>query len=987
MVAPIADSPTSTRISTPYRRDRWARLRRHATVNTSILWRIHLMGELRVVGPDRVVAQFRTQKTGLLLALLACHAPHALTRHRAIHALWPEADLVKGSQNLRQALASLRRQFEPAGVARGSVIQGDQEQLGLNLDVVAIDVLDFERSVAAVPNDSGPERLEGLLEAAALFTGVLLPGHDDDWLTSRRDQLNRGFRTLALDLLKEARAQGVPEMAIPAMEAADRTDLEAETIQLELVRLYCDLGRRADGTAAYQRIARRYLELLEDEVPVRLAALAREFRLDHRRPPRPAGLAAAGASPRTPAPATTTTRARLSPSLPPRLTRYFGRTEELLKLREWLTDGRYRLVTITGTGGAGKTRLATEIAHQLADSADRRVHFAGLADLLDASLTASTVLRLLRTGQPAGHDPVTELTLELAGPSTILVLDNMEQLGEAGALFVQTLLQRVPNLTCLVTSRLLLGVPGERVLDLAPLAVPDEGWSLERVAETECARLYFDRAQSARPDFAISASNYRAIGELCRRLEGLPLAIELAAARARTMGPAQVLEHLNQSGVIEARSGSGIADRHRTLEAAIDWSVNLLHPELRMFFLRLSVFRGGWSLQAAAAVGLPEAHDNEPSLRALDFLGQLRSHSLIAGADGGSDMRFTALDSIREYGKARLPSLDPEAWARHARYYCEFAETVEEHLQRAEQPLWLDRVEREHSNLRAAVQWCLEDPSRTELALRIVGPTWRYWHLRGHLEEGSRLLASALSSDANADAPLLARARALNAAGNLDWLSGRLDGAENHFLHALAEFQQLGDALGECHVFTNLGTVASLRQQPDRAEQYYLTAITNLRRLAESVHLANALANFGCALIGMERLGEAEQLLLEAGGIHRRQGNQGDEAAALGNLAEVFERTHRDAEALGLRLRTMRLFWEVGDLRSCIQECADIGGILSRQGRAQIAHDAAAVREVLARLVDAGQGPNMLDLESRAWLERELELLFATNPDPIENAT
>ena len=301
-----------------------------------------------------------------------------------------------------------------------------------------------------------------------------------------------------------------------------------------------------------------------------------------------------------------------------------------------------RLVTLTGLGGAGKTRLAIEVAERLVEPFAGAVWFAPLADITDPRLLADTILDSLRLVRSPQQEPLEQVIEALSRQPSLLILDNFEQMVEGGAALVQTLLSRVPTLTVLVTSRQLLGLAGEEEFVVPPLLTPNGGETAAQLSLYDSVQLFVDRAQAAMPHFQVTSGNAPAVAELCHRLEGLPLAIELAAARALVLTPAQMLKQLEQRfGFLVSRKRDA-TERHKTLEAAIEWSYRLLTPELQRFFARLSVFRGGWTAEAAEAVC------EEPL--ALDYLAQLRECSLVLAEETrGGRMRFRMLESLREY--------------------------------------------------------------------------------------------------------------------------------------------------------------------------------------------------------------------------------------------------------------------------------------------------------------------------------------------------
>jgi predicted ATPase len=430
-------------------------------------------------------------------------------------------------------------------------------------------------------------------------------------------------------------------------------------------------------------------------------------------------------------------------NLPVQFTRFFGRQEELARLSHMLLlPQQTRLVTITGTGGTGKTRLALEVAARLTSSLEGAVWFVELEDLRDTSLIADTVMGALhaaRSPDKAPADVVAEALSAYASP--LLILDNFEHLVEEGALFVQTLLARVPSLRCLVTSRQVLGLAGEREFALGPLPTPNGMHSLESLSLFESVQLFVERAQAVRPDFQITTATAPAVAQLCDALEGIPLAIELAAARAQVMTPSQMLSQIGHRFDFLVGRRRGASERQRTLRATLDWSYRLLSPDLQRFFSSLSVFRGGWTAEAAEAVC------KEPL--ALDYLAQLRECSLVMTKEDAAEIRFRMLETLREYGRERLTELGEkeETQRRHVHYHLALADEYGATYNSPEFAARLHRLETEHDNLRAALTWCKDKatPDSVETGLRLAAALRMFWDLRGYWSEGRMHLTQMLS--------------------------------------------------------------------------------------------------------------------------------------------------------------------------------------------------------------------------------------------------
>ncbi|HEX8958725.1 MAG TPA: BTAD domain-containing putative transcriptional regulator, partial [Solirubrobacterales bacterium] len=425
--------------------------------------------------------------------------------------------------------------------------------------------------------------------------------------------------------------------------------------------------------------------------------------------------------------------------LPLQLTRFFGREKEIERIERLLKQDGARIVTLTGPGGTGKTRLAIEAAGRLLDHFDGAVWFVAAADLSDASVLPDAIHDAMRLPRSGGGDPLAEVVEALSHQPALLILDNLEQVVDGGAEAVRELAARLPSLAVIATSRQVLGVDGEREFVVDPLPVPSGPVSAERLGLYESVRLFVDRAQAVKPDFQVTNGNAPAVAELCVRLEGIPLAIELAAARASVLSPTQMLYQLGNRFEFLVSRRRGVAERQRTLRAAVDWSYRLLSPDLQRFFARLSVFRGGCTVESAESVC------EEPL--ALDALAQLRESSLVLTETCPTcgRMRFRLLETLREYAWGRLSAEEQsEIERRHAAHFDELAEQAEPYLTGPDQATWLAHLDAEHDNLRAALGWA-DRSGEAEMRLRLAGSLWRFWSVRGYFAQGRRALEDALA--------------------------------------------------------------------------------------------------------------------------------------------------------------------------------------------------------------------------------------------------
>ena len=459
-------------------------------------------------------------------------------------------------------------------------------------------------------------------------------------------------------------------------------------------------------------------------------------------------------------------------NLPQQLTSFVGRDEVSAAVA---LLGRTRLLTLTGPGGTGKTRLSLAVASEVTAANPGGVWFVPLAAVTEPELIASSIATAVGLLAPA-RTPLQRVIEHFGDRTALIVLDNFEQV-VAGATVVAEILRGAPKLRMIVSSRAPLRIAGEQEFAVPPLPVPAAGATdLDEIAGAEAVRLFLERAMAVRQGFTLTADNAAAVAEIVRRLDGLPLAIELAAARVRILTPSAMVARLNDRLSLLSAGGRDLPERQRTLRGAIDWSHDLLDSDSRRLFARLSVFQGGGTFATAEAVcGSDDA--GTPDLDVLAGLEMLAEQSLIRILDDRhGDGRFVMLETIREYAAERLADAGEAVVSafrhRHATAYLELAEAAAATLNSADRGIVLDRLEDDHDNLRTAIVHAI-DTADCEQAAGLLRALFRFWHMRGHLVEGRARTAAVLEMPAWTDAPSLSRLRALEVAGGLALLGGR----------------------------------------------------------------------------------------------------------------------------------------------------------------------------------------------------------------------
>ncbi|MBI3970509.1 MAG: tetratricopeptide repeat protein [Chloroflexi bacterium] len=713
-------------------------------------------------------------------------------------------------------------------------------------------------------------------------------------------------------------------------------------------------------------------QLVQDSLPdgVSLRNLGQHSLKDQTRPERIFQVVAPG----IPAifPALKAHNARLH-NLPVQSTVFIGRAREVEAVRRRLLAPDMRLLTLTGPGGTGKTRLGLQAAAGLVDAFEAGAVFVPLEPIREPELVPVAIAQALGVREEPGRPRLESVAAQLRVKQLLLLLDNFEQVTAAGQVVVD-LLEACPHLKVLVTSREALRVYGEREYPVPPLAVPDSRHlppeSPERLAALEhydAMQLFVERALDVRPDFCLTSDNAADVAEICRRLDGLPLAIELAAARIKLLSPAAILARLDRRLSLLVGGARDLPARQRALRDLIRWSYDLLDTEEQRLFQRLGGFRGGCTLEGAEAVCAgsrrPGAGDRSkrgpapnPYHRSLspedvlDVLGSLVDKSLlrhVETADG--EPRFFMLETIHEFAREQLTSSgEAEAIGRqHVVYFVTLAERAQPHLHTAEQVSWLNRLETEHDNFRAALKWC-EVHKDWERGLRLAAALAGFWLTRGHLREGRTCLERLLAaSDLGEDTE--ARAHALNLAGILAAEHGDGPAAQRLLDESASAWRRLGNQGRLVGVLINLGTLAYRQGDFPAARALLEEGLPIYRELGNTLGVAHALNNLGAVARAQHDFGTARDLLEESLAIKRALGDGQAIANTLSNLGAVAAELGDDDSARRWYLESLAIRQDVGNkaaIAESIEGLAGIAASLSAPVRAlRLASAAAALRE------------------------------------------
>jgi predicted ATPase len=893
-----------------------------------------VLGGLEVRRGETVVA-VPGRKERALLTLLLLNADSVLSAERLIDLLWGERPPRTAANALQVYVRRLRKLL---GEGRYGILVSEAGGYRLRLERGQLDASRFEQLAEGGRRALAEERLgeaaRRLREALGFWRGPPLAEFSlEEWAQpeiARLEELRLATFEDAVEA--ELRLGRNGSLAAELEEEAGDNPLRERLHGQLMVALY-RAGRQAEALEVYSRLRSVLRDELGLEPSAELKALQSAILKQDPALDAPA-----------PAPA-----AHVAP-VPP--TRLLGRARELATAARLLRDENARLLTLVGPGGIGKTRLALELDHLLAPDFADGAAFVSLGSVLDPKLVAPTVVQALGLKQTVGS-PEALLEEHLRRLELLLVLDNFEQVLAAAPL-LSRLLGASPGLRLVVTSRASLRIAGECELLVPPLTT------------ASAVELFVERARTAKPDFTVTDTVRAELEELCARLDRLPLTIELAAARAKLLTPHELLQRLAGRLDLLVAGRRDAPDRQQTLRATLDWSYGLLtEPEQRLF-TRLAVFAGGWSLEAAEAVCA------DPELTVLDGLAALVDESLVV-PEPQAQLRFSMLETVREYALERLHASgeEPELGRRHAAFFLELAEGAEKELHGPRQAEWLEGLEREHDNLRAADGFWRESGdggSRLRLAVALR----RFWQVHGHFTEGRRVIEEALAGEPDIDS--LLRFRARNAAGLLAGEQGDLEAAREDFESALALARGLDDPAELGATLLNLGNLAFLSGSPEEARQLYLESLGIAEQLGESRREAVARENLGLLELVLDNTTRAVTLLDEAVAAARRSGDEHVLAAALRSLgAALLEEGELDQarEQLGESLEMAQRLSDANTLAQGLETAAGLAAYSGEADRAAMLFGAAdSAREA----VGASRLPDQQPLYER-WLAATLERL------------
>ena len=866
--------------------------------------------KLFILGPPRIeldaeAIKLNNRKAMALFAYIASSGG-SHSRDSLVNLLWPDYDSSRGRTTLRATLYALSRSL------KGEPLKADRETIALNPDAdLQVDVAKFHDLLAGCRNhghpssETCPECLSPLSDAVDLYKGDFLTGFSlkdsvnfDDWQVAQAQNLHSEMTDVLERLVRYLDEEGESEKTIPHAQHWLEMDRTNEETYRQLMELYTKTGDRNAALEQYEecvKVLKEKLGVSPQESTVELYKAIKENRLGETKPLAP--------------------KSWQSPTdnIPLQLTSFIGREAEIEEIKGLLTTSR--LVTLTGAGGCGKTRLALQVAAGLVEEYPNGAWFVELASLSDSTLVAQEVASTLDVQEQAGRSFTDSLSNYLRSKQILLVLDNCEHLIEACATLAENLFQTCPNLRILATSREALGITGETTWEVPPLSIPDSSLlpSLQTsdLSKYEAISLFNDRALTILPTFAMTDRIAPTVARICHRLDGIPLAIELAAARVKTLSTDQLVERLDDRfGLLTSGSRTALP-RQQTLRATVDWSHELLSAGEKTLLRRLSVFAGGFTLAGAEAV-CNEAGDLE--IDVLDGITSLMEKSLLRGMEiskreGVNEPRFMMLETIREYGLERLAESSEEEETRrhHANFFLELAEKGETGMWGSEQMDWLERFKREEDNIREVMEWSMKSGNR-ELGIRLAGALFPYMFHSGLWREARGWQETLSQSEG---VPDFLRLKPLFGAAYLAFIQGDLGRAGELGEEILSIVNEIGNKEGIVFSLRLLSLRKFVQRDYDEG----------MRLIEESLTLGRELENKWYAAISLNSMGEL--------GL-----NLGD----YGPARELFE-------------ESLTLFREVGDNLATIDSLSFLGQTALHQGDYDLARELLEENLTLSRKV------------------------------------
>ncbi|NOK58156.1 MAG: hypothetical protein GFH25_541210n2 [Chloroflexi bacterium AL-N10] len=793
----------------------------------------------QVIQSSRIIQQ--------MITLLALNDQHSLHREQLVEHLWPEEDYdvnVKFNrlfQHLHRARALLKSDkcIDILSIQNEVVTLASPEEL-------LVDVVEFRQAASVARNTQIPADYQ---TALALYSGELLPDDSTDWVHLEREQISMQYHDLLSEAAQIQLIRGHTVDAIDLFYRRIASDPIHEESYCELFKLHAQLGQQREIHQLHKRLQEALKREFDDSTPDEETQKLYQQIIDGQHP----------CDPVKPAPR------RPQHNLPHPLTSFIGREHEIAALPSLLHTTR--LVTLTGPGGCGKTRLALEIAPGLVEQFPDGVWWIDVAAVTEQSFVAQSIALVLGLREKPDSTLIDSIIEYLQSRHVLLILDNCEHVHDTCTALAETLLQQCLQLHLLITSRRCLGMNGEMVWSLSPLSLPDttQPISFDDIKTTEAVQLFLARARMVDPSFHITAQNASMVADICIRLDGLPLAVQLAAARMRVLSVEQIAAKLDDRFGLLTNGNSPVRPQHYTLRKTVEWSYTLLQPQEQLLFNRLAVFTGGWSLEAAEAVGTEPSTD--PRQVHESMFGLVDNSLIIVETAATGPKRYRMLETLREYAREQLEAHNEvlETQKRHTSYYVVLAQEAEENLDGPQRDNWLQRLDREHDNIQTALHWTLTHDPKSAVALG--ASLWWFWYLRGHLSEGRQWLEAILAYD---ELPMALRAKALSGAGVITSEQGNYNQALHYYDDSIRLYRILNDHVGVARILSRMGAIANRQEKYGWATELYQESLQLKQTLGDIAGVAATLNNLGITTHEQAKYERANVFLQESLSIYQQ---------------------------------------------------------------------------------------------------------------------
>jgi predicted ATPase/DNA-binding SARP family transcriptional activator len=842
-------------------------------------WRLTLFGPFRAEHNGRS-AEFRTRKTAGLLAYLAYYSGRSVSKEVLVETFWPDADAESGRHSLRMAVSSLRSALAEPGWDSERHIVSERDTLTASLEGFATDVAAFLTAIGDSRLTSDSQRKAELLERGlSYYSGPFLQGYSQSWVVPQALELEERFAHAVSELVELVSVEDL-RLAVEIGRRALALHPNREDLHVALIGAYARASEAAMAVKQFEELE-RMLDEIWGETPGAEAVAALE----------------------TPARAVVAWRSKRDgdAATPFAQKPFFGRGPELAELRELLDPTRDfpRLITLVGLGGTGKTRLAERTMQDLSDSYRGKIWFVSLVGAESTAQVHEALQDALPSTNHRNVDILEAVAAEIGPEPSLLVLDNLEQVTPESRLVTEFLTRNCPRLRILATSRIALGTPGERVLMVSSLPVPEDFRDLAALRASPCVQLFAEAAQAVRPGFSVEPANAQSVLLLCGRLEGIPLALELAAAMLATKSPAQVLASLGRTSDL-ATSRHELPLRHRSLESIIQWSCGLLESEERAAFAKLSVCRGGFNLDLAAKILGATADSSVQELVRCSLAGWKEVHD---------ELRFEMLETVREVAARSLEQVRSdrlEAQTRHFAHIRDLCCHVESALDETDVWRWLGRIEAETDNILVAIETAAEGVVAADEGWRMVLPLQTYMGRKGRTNIWAAPLESLLRATEPELRPEL-RARAHGLLAHARYGMRDIMATFQHSIEALNAADQSGDPELRIRTRSTLATSASVLGEFDLAQRELETAAELLAELDMPAESERCHTNLGWLHFDRGNEAAAEHLFHEALRHAERSGSPSAISAALTGLACAVGHTrYEDSQELFDRATSIR---------------------------------------------------------------------------------